>query len=326
MLINQKEFHEIDNIEKITIADSFVVPANKLGSGNGEAKLYIGNDGKQLRDFYGPRGFKLKCFFIKSDLIKFLNDLRPEYLNPQLPYQGKSKLPGLFQTRMLKVAKLPEIIYYTISDQNHLNPPRVYVNSSDANYRLLRELALPDLSYLSIRKLVSDDGEVLLYTRLFNDYLDSFGQSTHPVETITEEKSLKEDPNLSIEEKLQLVKARVGQGKYRKNLLEECPFCPITNVSDDRLLIASHIKPWSISNQHEKTDPKNGFMFTPTIDYLFDQGFITFENDKKLIVSPWISATTITRLNLKPKSIVNNLPIEGRQGYLNYHRSMIFKQ
>lgn len=67
-------------------------------------------------------------------------------------------------------------------------------------------------------------------------------------------------------------------------------------------------------------------MFTPTIDYLFDQGFITFEADKKLIVSPWISSATISRLNLKPKSIVTNLPIAGREQYLVYHRDVVFKQ
>lgn len=42
-------------------------------------------------------------------------------------------------------------------------------------------------------------------------------------------------------------------------------------VSDDRLLIASHIKPWAASDEKEKIDPKNGFMFTPTFDFLFDR-------------------------------------------------------
>jgi hypothetical protein len=31
-----------------------------------------------------------------------------------------------------------------------------------------------------------------------------------------------------------------------------CPFCPITLISDDRLLIASHIKPWVASDDFEK--------------------------------------------------------------------------
>ena len=84
-----------------------------------------------------------------------------------------------------------------------------------------------------------------------------------------------------------LTKARVGQGKYREQLLLQCPFRPITMVSDDRLLIASHIKPWAKSNESEKTDPFNGFMFTPTFDYLFDRGFLSFTDDKRSILSPF---------------------------------------
>lgn len=329
MLINQIDFHEVDTVEKITIADSFVVKSNKLGGGNGEGKLYIGNDNATLRNFFGSTGFSIKCFFLKQDLIKFLNDLKSEYKYPQLPYQRKDNLPSLFDSRLLKLQTLPEIVNFTISEQTQIDGPRIYVNSTDANYQLLRELSLPNLSYLSIRKLSSTTTagtQTIFYARLFNDYLDSFGQTIHPAELISEEKLLNENAILSLEEKLQTVKARIGQGKYRKKLLEECPFCPITLVSDDRLLIASHIKPWSVSNQQEKTDSKNGFMFTPTVDYLFDQGFITFEADKKLIVSPWISNSTITRLSLKPKSVISMLPIDGRQGYLQYHRDNIFKQ
>ena len=103
------------------------------------------------------------------------------------------------------------------------------------------------------------------------------------------------------------------------------PFCPVTLVSDDRLLIASHIKPWAASNQNEKIDPKNGFMFTPTIDYLFDSGFISFEDNKKMLVSPWLSKPTISRLNIKPLKVIDHLPIIGREKYLQYHRKSIFK-
>ena len=74
MLINQTECFEVDTVEKITIADSFVVRSNKLGSGNGEAKLYIGNDDNKLRVFYGPKGFTIKCFFLRDDLIKLVRD------------------------------------------------------------------------------------------------------------------------------------------------------------------------------------------------------------------------------------------------------------
>ena len=48
MIINDKKFSPIDTVEKITIADSFVVSANKLGTAHGENKLYIGNKNQEL--------------------------------------------------------------------------------------------------------------------------------------------------------------------------------------------------------------------------------------------------------------------------------------
>jgi hypothetical protein len=44
-----------------------------------------------------------------------------------------------------------------------------------------------------------------------------------------------EGENISPAQKNVLIKARVGQGKYREKLLKECPCCPITLVSDERL-------------------------------------------------------------------------------------------
>ena len=325
MLINSKEFLPIDTREKITMADSFVVRANKLGSGNGESKLYIGNEGEVLRNFYGTSGFKDKCFILREDLVNFLNDLKAEYTSPQLPYKKKEELPALYFSRLKKILALPQFIWFSIEEQTQIEGPRVYINSTDANYQLIRELSLPNLSYISLMKLSASDGEVVYYIRLFTDFMDSFGAMTHPAEIQKEEELVKENTSLSQEEKLQTVKARIGQGKYRKQLLEQCPFCPVTLVSDDRLLIASNIKPWAASEQQEKTDPKNGFMFTPTIDYLFDSGFITFEDNKKMIISPWLSKPTIHRLNIKPMRIIEQLPVIGREKYLSYHREKVFK-
>lgn len=161
----------------------------------------------------------------------------------------------------------------------------------------------------------------MYYFRLFVDY---FGETSHPTIVEQVEEAI-QDELISEERKFQLVAARRGQGKYRKRLLEECPFCPITLVSDDRLLIASHIKPWVSSTDHEKIDPKNGFMFTPTYDFLFDRGFISFTDDKRMLVSPWLSNITCTRLNITANKHYPFLPVKGRERYLAYHRTSIFK-
>ncbi|MBC8305656.1 MAG: HNH endonuclease [Pelagibacterales bacterium] len=314
-------YNVIDAIEKMTVADSFVFRSNKIGGGNGEAKFYIGNDNEMIRSFFGSNGFQIKCFLLKQDLVQYLLDTEPEYKTPAQPYNNIDALPSLWNERLDKINKLNDILYFDINEQTQIAGPRLYVKSTDTAYRLIRELSLPNITYISAIKLVDGNGEFVFYFRLFVDY---FGEVEHPQKVEEEIQKIEED---EIEEKKKnlLKKARIGQGKYRNDLLQDCPFCPITLVTDDRILIASHIKPWAVSNNKEKLDPKNGFMLTPTFDYLFDRGFISFSNDKKMIVSPWISNMTYSKLNITPNKKYLHLPIDGREYYLDYHRQNIFK-
>lgn len=171
-------------------------------------------------------------------------------------------------------------------------------------------------------KLSGNDGSVVFYFRLFIERIEK----DNSVVANQEIKKIEEEPDIAPAKKNQIIYARVGQGKYREALLGECPFCPVTLVSDDRLLIASHIKPWAASDEKEKIDPKNGFMFTPTFDFLFDRGFISFSDDKKMQVSPWLSKVTCKKLDLVDQRIYPMLPTENREKYLAYHRENIFKK
>ena len=318
--LDDKTYSVIDSKEKITIADSFVVRQNKIGGGNGEKKLYIGNENNQLRSFFGEKGFSNKCFLLKKDLNKYLIDTRDEYLNPQQPYKNIDLLPELWIARSKDIDLLPEKIEFVINEQSQIAGPRVYANSIDSNYNLLRILSIPNITFISVVKVQNNDGEIEYYFKLFADY---FGDSNHPIKV---EKDISIIENIEDDtKKLELRKARVGQGKYRRQLLELCPFCPITTISDDRLLTASHIKPWSKSNNEEKIDPYNGFMFTPTIDRLFDRGYISFTNDKKIILSPFISKMTYAKLNLKNGKTFHLLPTDGRELYLEHHRNAEFE-
>ena len=318
------DYSVIDTKEKITIADSFVVRQNKIGDGNGEAKLYIGNDNNETRRFFGTNGFSIDCIILKKDLQKCLDETQAEYQKPEQPYKQRDSLPSLWLQRKRKIDALPDIIEFTVVEQTQITGPRVYVksHSNSIAYNLIRELSLPNITYISIIKLLSDSGKLLFYFRLFADY---FGDVQHPYILTKEEENI-ENTNVSTEVKLQLRNARIGQGEYRKNLLDQCPFCPITLISDDRLLIASHIKPWAVSNAFEKTDPKNGFMFTPTFDHLFDRGFISFTDDKRTILSPFLSNMTYSKLGISDNKLIPQLPIEGRELYLEYHRSNILKR
>jgi hypothetical protein len=145
-----------------------------------------------------------------------------------------------------------EVINFNISHQSQIAGPRIYVNSTDAIYKFIRKISLPNITYLSSLKLKKGN-EIIYYFKLFVDY---FGEEAPEKILEEEEEEIEEDNTLNEDEKKSIVRARKGQGKYREGVLRLCPFCPITLISDDRLLIASHIKPWVKSDKNEKIDQK----------------------------------------------------------------------
>lgn len=324
--LDGKQYEILDVIEKITLADSFVARPNKMGAGNGEAKLYVGNEGELLRNFFGAIGFHADCFMLKEDLLKYFNQMKPEYFNPAQEYKNSSvtDLKGLWQKRNEYLMSLPDVLWFTIGEKDHLKPPRVYVQSDHAYYQLLRDLPLPNTSYLSVLKLrdSSSFNNSVYYLRLFADY--DFGEGHTSESVISDVLDIVEAPKLS-NFREQSTRVRVGQAEYRKKLLLECPVCPVTMVSDERLLIASHIKPHAKSTPQEQIDPKNGFMFTPTYDKLFDKGFITFLDDRRMLVSPFLSPHTQRLLGLVNLKSITQLPVDGRQKYMDYHRANLFQ-
>jgi putative restriction endonuclease len=320
------DYKRIDTKEKLTVADSFVVRQNKIGGGNGEAKLYVGQESPDLRSFFGQRPFVAECFLKKDDLLKYLDETRQEYENPTQNYHEKNHMPKLWQHRVKTVEFAPEIIAFTVREQAQIGGVRIYVKSDETGFNLIRELALPNITYLSFVKLEDKEMKSSFYVRLFAEFSTPVRRGLELEYNIDNQfitSNAAEEDELT---RKALVDARIGQGQYRKDLLKQCPFCPFTLISDDRLLIASHIKPWVDSDNREKIDPNNGFMFTPTYDTLFDSGFISFSDDKKLILSPFISGATADRLGLTDGKSIPHLTTAGRFGYLDYHRKKILKR
>ena len=324
MKIGTDEFEVLATYGPVTIADSFVVPQNKIGSGNGEAKLYIGNDGPEVRDFFGTPPVHAHCFLLRSDLESYLRDTAAEYRSPEQPYRASADMPRLLAERRIEVSGLPEIIEFSVAEQTQIDGPRVYLNSSDAKskYKLLRELSLPNLTKVVVIKLLDASGRIRLYFRMFADF---FGETDHPAKEAQEESRIATTVRDG-KTREALTTSRVGQGQFRKDVLADCGRCPITLIADERLLIASHIKPWVDSNDSEKLDPKNGLMLSPTYDRLFDQGFISFTDDREVILSPWISSTIYAKLGLVDGKRFPHLPISGREVYMEHHRRYRLKR
>lgn len=122
----------------------------------------------------------------------------------------------------------------------------------------------------------------------------------------------------------QLVMARRGQGKFRENVTRFEHQCRITGITDDRFLIASHIKPWRSATNQERLDGENGLLLSPNVDHLFDRSFISFQDTGVLLVSPAIDPDTLQRLGI-PAEEHNGGPFtQNQKHYLIYHRREVF--
>jgi len=330
MKVNGEELQTLEVFPNMmTVPDCVVLGPNKLGRGHGEAKFYIASK-EDMYAFYGHEAFEAECFMLKTDLIAYMKAIKNEYMNPSQDYAKKELLPKLWVERMNMILKLEDVIFFTAYDQNQIAGPRGYINSSDKGYKIIREIALPLVSYIYVEK-VGAESHPLYYWKLFVDFdaiwekqngplVFNYGkQKENAVEVIKESKKDKE-------KKQEISRAREGQGKYREQLLEQCRFCPMTMIADERLLIASHIKPWAASDDNEKVDPYNGYMLSPLYDKLFDRGFITFTENRHVILSEFISPFTWRQIGLKNDSFIKALPMDDKRiEYLQFHHESVFK-
>ena len=113
--------------------------------------------------------------------------------------------------------------------------------------------------------------------------------------------------------------ARRGQGLFRDRVLQVEPRCRVTGVDKSRYLIASHIKPWSKSSTFERLSENNGLMLAPHVDYLFDNGYISFTDNGDLLVSPECPAEVVRAWGISPTMNVGPFRAQQRP-YLAYHR------
>ena len=88
-----------------------------------------------------------------------------------------------------------------------------------------------------------------------------------------------------------LIQARIGQGKFRSDLIKRYEgSCALTGLQNLSLLVASHIEPWALCNNEERLDIDNGLLLASHIDRLFDQGLISFSNLGELQVAHKVSS------------------------------------
>jgi hypothetical protein len=141
-----------------------------------------------------------------------------------------------------------------------------------------------------------------------------------------EAERIRNDDSLSITERKQSILARRGQGRFRSNVEILERRCRVTGLTNESLLIASHIKPWRFCvSSVERLDGHNGLLLAPHVDRLFDRGFISFEDDGKILVSSRLVADDIRCLGLEAALANRGGTFTTKHAqFLEFHRAMIY--
>jgi predicted restriction endonuclease len=132
------------------------------------------------------------------------------------------------------------------------------------------------------------------------------------------------ESNIEITEKDALIKARLGQGKFRNDLFKLWHGCAVTGLRSTEFLIASHILPWYKSNNSERLNPYNGLLLQPNFDKLFDKGYISFEDDGHIILSKKLDKGVFDAMGIKDTNKLVKVFPENKP-FLKKHRE-IFRE
>lgn len=190
------------------------------------------------------------------------------------------------------------------------------------SYDDIDDLLATDASRQQDRNIYTKPNDIVNFKSALRKYL-KFRQSdfAHQQEDtiLAEINRVQNDATLSVTEREAIVKARVGQGKFRDKLVDYWRGCSVSTFSHYDLLIASHIMPWRDADNQQRLDVFNGLLLLPNYDKLLDKGYISFDDNGRIIYSRYIDDTD--RRLLKMDNTLHLIKIEDEhKTYLKYHR------
>lgn len=122
-----------------------------------------------------------------------------------------------------------------------------------------------------------------------------------------------------------IIKSRLGQGAFRRKLVEYWQGCAVTGATYIPMLKASHIKPWRVSDNNERLEVFNGLLLPPNVDAAFDAGLVTFDESGRIVMSKRITGVPAYEFRISPKMRINqNKLSSSHEPYLAYHRENVF--
>ena len=117
-----------------------------------------------------------------------------------------------------------------------------------------------------------------------------------------------------------IVKERVGQGYFRRALLDYwggC--CPLSGIREEAILRASHIVPWAkCRSDEERLDAFNGLLLAAHWDAAFDRGLVSFDDDGRALVKTGLDPAVVELLSSATTKLIPLDPQHRKQ--LAWHR------
>lgn len=130
---------------------------------------------------------------------------------------------------------------------------------------------------------------------IWNEFYDNWNELPFESEKLLaekEKKSIEELNDIDLndlpkgEDRERVVKTRVNQNFFRKSILASYNnTCCITGLAQPELLVAGHIRPWSL-DEHNRLNPQNGIAINALHDKAFENGLITITPEYRIRVSP----------------------------------------
>jgi predicted restriction endonuclease len=160
-----------------------------------------------------------------------------------------------------------------------------------------------------------------MYSAAINSY-KAFLSDITQVEVQQDIDNIILDKTINDTQKSVMVNTRIGQGRFREDLISYWQGCAITKYQNHSFLIASHIKPWAKSNNKERLDPFNGLLLLANIDKAFDLGYISFDDRGQILISKQLDEYKALGINDQMKVLLT----KQHQDYLAFHRESRFKQ
>ena len=235
------------------------------------------------------------------------------------------KIIILFVTKK-KQSSLPQYVDYIDGDylfwegeSRHGNDQRIIKaeENNDIIHLFYREIHHSPFVYKGIIVLVKSE---IKYQKPSNFVFKLIGYDEISTDI---DQAYEELQTLTETEKDAVIRARIGQGDFRRQLIRYWKGCAVTGITNTSFLKASHIKPWRESNNKERLDVYNGLLLTPNLDLLFDLGHVSFKNNGEMILSKLLSNEDKLFMGINKKLALKKINPRHLK-YLKYHRENIF--